>query len=93
MYGGSFIEVDGKEGGGQILRNTLSYAALMGKPVRIRNIRQGAFPPSSIAGAELCGRMSRGSRTSGFAVGSTAFPMCLWATGGGGDNALILRGK
>lgn len=39
----SRIEIDGShgEGGGQILRTTLALAALLGRPVEIRNIRAG----------------------------------------------------
>ena len=41
------IEIDGSEGegGGQILRTTLSLAACLGKSVHIRNIRQGRKKP------------------------------------------------
>lgn len=33
------------EGGGQILRNAISLAALLGKPVQIENIRSGRSQP------------------------------------------------
>lgn len=41
------IEIDGSfgEGGGQILRNTISFSAVIGKPVRIYNIRAKRSPP------------------------------------------------
>ncbi|MBF2962188.1 RNA 3'-terminal phosphate cyclase, partial [Pseudomonas aeruginosa] len=33
------IELDGSEGGGQILRSALSLSMTSGQPLRIRNIR------------------------------------------------------
>eukprot|EP01065_Artemidia_motanka_P018735 TRINITY_DN2206_c0_g1_i1.p1 TRINITY_DN2206_c0_g1~~TRINITY_DN2206_c0_g1_i1.p1 ORF type:complete len:544 (+),score=167.59 TRINITY_DN2206_c0_g1_i1:47-1633(+) len=69
------IVIDGREGGGQILRNTLAYAALLSKPVRIINIRGSRRPPGfknqHLAGAQLCGRMSEGAVLDGVKVGST----------------------
>jgi len=59
------IEIDGShgEGGGQILRTTISLAAVIGEPVRITNIRAGrqnpGLSPQHITGiealAEICG--------------------------------------
>jgi len=58
------IVIDGSygEGGGQILRTTLSLSALTGKPVRIENIRAGRPKPGLaaqhltgvLAAAEVC---------------------------------------
>jgi RNA 3'-terminal phosphate cyclase (ATP) len=41
------LEIDGSigEGGGQVLRTTLSMACVLGKKVRISNIRAGRSPP------------------------------------------------
>ena len=59
------IEIDGSygEGGGQILRSTLTLSAILGKPVEIFNIRVGrkkpGLQPQHLTGvravAEICG--------------------------------------
>jgi len=70
------LEIDGSygEGGGQIVRTAVSLSSVTGKPVRIRNIRQGRPKPGLAAQhvqavkalALICS-----ARTEGLSVGST----------------------
>lgn len=72
------VEIDGSfgEGGGQIIRTSLSLAAITGTPVTIFNVRarrtRPGLQPQHLtavrAAAEICG-----ARLDGAAVGSTAF--------------------
>lgn len=65
------IEIDGAqgEGGGQMLRTSLSLAASLKKSVRIKNIRQGRKKPGLMrqhlasvnAMAEICGAQVEGA--------------------------------
>lgn len=56
------IELDGSEGGGQILRSALSLSMTSGQPLRIRNIRGRRSRPGLLrqhltavrAAAEIC---------------------------------------
>lgn len=70
------IDIDGSygEGGGQILRTTVSLSALIQKPVRIVNIRAGRPKPGlkrqHIAGIELTSQIV-GAEVKGLEIGST----------------------
>ena len=70
------IEIDGSygEGGGQILRTSVSLAALTMKPVRVSNIRAGRPKPGlkrqHMAGIQLTGELVDAS-IEGLNVGST----------------------
>lgn len=47
----NFLEIDGDygEGGGQILRSSLSLSAILGQPIRLTNIRSGRKKPGLAA--------------------------------------------
>lgn len=72
------IEIDGSvgEGGGQVLRTSLGLAAVLGRKVRIFNIRAGRAEPglkaqhltSATAVTQICGAASDGLK-----IGSTEF--------------------
>ena len=70
------IEIDGSygEGGGQILRTSISLSALTMKPIRIRKIRAGRLKPGlkrqHMAGIELTGKLVDAT-VEGLEVGST----------------------
>ena len=72
------IEVDGSfgEGGGQILRTTLAMAAVLGREVRVFNIRAGrgepGLRPQHLTSARAIGEISSAS-SKGLDVGSTEF--------------------
>lgn len=70
------IEIDGSygEGGGQILRSSLSLSAITGHPVRIHRIRAGrkkpGLRPQHVLSAEATARICEGT-IEGLEVGST----------------------
>ncbi|RLG72224.1 MAG: RNA 3'-phosphate cyclase [Methanobacteriota archaeon] len=69
------LEVDGSigEGGGQILRTALGLSAVLGKPVRIRNIRRNrpnpGLAPQHLRAAETLAMLVR-AETRGLSLGS-----------------------
>jgi hypothetical protein len=64
-----FIIIDGslKEGGGQILRNSMSLSALLKKPIKITNIRagrsSGGLKAQHLTGIELVSEIYGGKLT------------------------------
>lgn len=71
------IELDGAqgEGGGQILRTSLSLAMLQGRPLRLRNIRAGRRKPGLMRQHLACVRAAAavsGAFVDGDEIGSTA---------------------
>ena len=83
-----FIEIDGSqgEGGGQVLRTSLTLSAIMGRPVRIEKIRAGREKPGLKrqhltcvkAVAEICG-----AKVSAVEVGSGELEFVPGAIKGG----------
>lgn len=70
------ILIDGSfgEGGGQILRSTLTLAMCLGKPVRINNIRSGRKKPGLLRQHLTCLRAARevcSAAVTGSEIGST----------------------
>ena len=99
------IEIDGAvgEGGGQIIRTSLSLSAITGEPVHIRNVRANRSKPGLLrqhltalnAVAEICG-----GKTSGAELGSgevTLTPGCIragkyeYSVGSAGSANLVLQ--
>ncbi len=71
------IEIDGSqgEGGGQILRTSLSLAACYGKPIHIRHIRQGRKKPGLMRQHLACVNAIKqvcNAQVKGASIGSTA---------------------
>lgn len=100
-----FIEIDGSlgEGGGQVLRSTLSLSCITGKPVRIFNIRKNRPKPglmpqhltavaalSRITGADARGT-ERGSTEISFAPGPVTAGGYAFDIGTAGSVVLLLQ--
>lgn len=65
--------IDGSEGGGQVLRLAVSMAALVGRPVRVENVRGGrehpGLRPQHVAAVETVAALTD-AETEGVSVGS-----------------------
>jgi len=100
-----FVEIDGSfgEGGGQVLRTTLSLSCITGKPVRIFNIRKNRPKPglmpqhlvsvkalARISGAEARGT-EPGSMEISFKPGPVTAGEYLFEIGTAGSVALLLQ--
>jgi RNA 3'-terminal phosphate cyclase (ATP) len=99
------IEIDGShgEGGGQILRTSLSLSVLTGTPVRIRRIRSSRKPPglkpqhliSAQAAARICGGRLVGARPNStelrFHPGKVRAGRHAFDVGTAGSTSLILQ--
>ena len=73
----NIIEIDGSqgEGGGQILRTSLSLAACYGKPIHIRHIRHGRKKPGLMRQHLACVNAIKrvcNAKVKGASIGSTA---------------------
>ena len=83
--------IDGShgEGGGQILRNACTYAAILGTNVRITNIRAGrknpGLRPQHLVGLRLLEAASGGCLKEGNHVGSRE--ILFWGSSGNTDNS------
>lgn len=99
------LVIDGSlgEGGGQILRTTLSLAMCLGKPVRIDNIRAGRRKPGllrqhltclhaakSICQAQVSGD-KLGSSSVSFTPGNISAGEYHFAVGSAGSSTLVLQ--
>lgn len=68
------LEIDGSEGGGQVLRTSLGLSALTGKPFRIKNIRKTRPKPGLAAQHLACVSLMSGlcnAHVEGSELGST----------------------
>ncbi len=97
------IELDGSEGGGQILRSALSLSMTSGQALRIRNIRGRRTRPGLLrqhltavrAAAEICGAAVEGgelgSRELAFRPGAIRGGDYRFAIGCAGSAVLVLQ--
>lgn len=100
-----FVEIDGSfgEGGGQILRSTISLSCVTGRPVRIVNIRRGrpkpGLKPQHLASVKALARISGadergaepGSQEISFAPGPVRAGEYLFEIGTAGSVVLLLQ--
>lgn len=101
----NFIEIDGSqgEGGGQILRTSLSLAACYGKPIHIRHIRQGRKKPGLMRQHLACVNAIKkvcNAKVKGASIGSTAIEFIPdkiqagdfhFAVGSAGSSTLVFQ--
>ena len=101
----NFIEIDGSqgEGGGQILRTSLSLAACYGKPIHIRHIRQGRKKPGLMRQHLACVNAIKkvcNAKVKGASIGSTAIEFIAdkiqagdfhFAVGSAGSSTLVFQ--
>lgn len=97
------VELDGADGGGQILRSALSLSMISGRPLRIVNIRGRRSRPGLLrqhltavkAAAEICGAHTEGaelgSRTLTFRPGAIRGGDYRFAIGSAGSAVLVLQ--
>lgn len=99
------VEIDGSygEGGGQILRTSVALAAVLGRPVRINNIRAGRPQPglaaqhltAVLAAADVCGARVqgavRGSTELVFEPGGIRAGNYRWEVGTAGSVCLVAQ--
>ena len=97
------VHIDGREGGGQILRSALSLSMLTGKPVRLRAIRAGRRKPGLLrqhltavqAAAAVCGGRTEGATLGSGELTFTPGPVRAgeysFAIGTAGSTGLVLQ--
>ena len=100
-----YLEIDGAqgEGGGQILRSSLSLSMLTARPIIIRNIRAGRRKPGLMRQHLMCvdaARAISGAAVTGAALGSTELSFIpdkitageySFAIGSAGSTMLVLQ--
>jgi RNA 3'-terminal phosphate cyclase (ATP) len=101
----AMIQLDGAtgEGGGQILRTSLSLSMVTGQPFRMENIRAGRQKPgllrqhltAVLAAAEVCGAVVEGgvigSKTLSFTPGAVRSGEYKFAVGTAGSATLVFQ--
>ncbi len=104
MSDGSFFEVDGSfgEGGGQILRTTITISSILNKPVKVKNIRakrnNPGLRPQHVAAvrvlADMCGaeveNLNIGESWVTFKPGEKPEPSLKFDIGTAGSTTLLM---